>query len=333
MSTSAQQSTLSVALIGNPNTGKSTLFGALVGVHQHVGNYPGVTVEKKAGRMDHAGQQYELIDLPGLYSLAPRSRDEMVAVDVLLGRGQDSGPVDAVVCIVDAGNLRRNLYLVSQALELGLPTVLAVNLIDVARNHGISIDVERLQRQLGVPVVEIQANRRIGLPQLRDTLAETLRGEVPPAKSPFPEPFEKEVADLQAITADLAASHGGPPMSPCLARRLLLDSSGYLEEVLFPRGNGAVRGWLEAARSRLAEAQCAVPAIETASRYDWASRVLEGVETGQDRYAATASDRIDRLLTHRWLGTLFFAALMVLVFQSVFVWAEPLMGWIDVATE
>ena len=106
MSIPAKPSTLTVALIGNPNTGKSTLFGALVGIHQHVGNYPGVTVEKRTGRMDYAGRRYELIDLPGLYSLAPRSRDEMVAVDLLLGRCEDCSPIDAIVCIVDAANLQ-----------------------------------------------------------------------------------------------------------------------------------------------------------------------------------------------------------------------------------
>ncbi len=132
MSEASSANSLTVALIGNPNTGKSTLFGALVGIRQRVGNYPGVTVEKKTGQMDHEGQAYELIDLPGLYSLAPRSRDEMVTVDVLLGRHEDSKPVDAVVCIVDAGNLRRNLYLVSQVMELGIPTILAIIVLDVA---------------------------------------------------------------------------------------------------------------------------------------------------------------------------------------------------------
>ena len=105
-----------------------------------MGNYPGVTVEKKTGQMEFAGRRFEFVDLPGLYSLAPRSRDEMVAVDLLLGRRRDVPPVDAVLCIVDAGNLPRNLYLVSQVLELGLPTVLAVNMLDVAKDHGIAVD-------------------------------------------------------------------------------------------------------------------------------------------------------------------------------------------------
>ena len=134
-----------IALIGNPNTGKSTLFSALVGVHQHVGNYPGVTVEKKLGRLEQQGRRFEVIDLPGLYSLAPRSRDEMVAVDVLLGRREDWPPWMRSSALVDAANLQRNFYLLSQVLELGLPTVVAVNMVDVAARRGISIDFPRLQ--------------------------------------------------------------------------------------------------------------------------------------------------------------------------------------------
>ena len=169
-----QSRTRTIALIGNPNTGKSTLFSGLVGVHQHVGNYPGVTVEKKTGQMDLDGRRVEVVDLPGLYSLAAWARDEMVVVDLLLGRRKDVAAVDAVVCLVDAGNLERNLYLVSQVLELGLPTVLAVNMLDVAENRGIHIDLDRLERHLGIPVVAIQANRRIGLPKLKAVLAEVL---------------------------------------------------------------------------------------------------------------------------------------------------------------
>ena len=146
-----------IALIGNPNTGKSTLFSALAGIPQRVGNYPGVTVEKKVGRWQLGHQSCQLIDLPGTYSLAPRSPDEMVAVDVLLGRQEDTARVDAVICIVDASNLQRNLYLVSQVLEMRLPTVVALNMVDVAEQKQIRIDVEQLQQRLQVPVVTIQA--------------------------------------------------------------------------------------------------------------------------------------------------------------------------------
>ena len=148
-----QRSTLTVALIGNPNTGKSTLFTSLAGVRQRVGNYPGVTVEKKLGSLDLDGQPCRLVDLPGTYSLAPRSPDEMVAVDVLLGRQADVDPIDAVLSIIDANNLERNLYLLSQVLELGVPVVVALNMGDIARARGLRVDAARLQKQLGVPVV------------------------------------------------------------------------------------------------------------------------------------------------------------------------------------
>src|SRR5580692_568721 len=150
---------LTAALLGNPNTGKTTLFNALSGLNQRVGNYPGVTVETKKGRMTCDGQAFDLIDLPGTYSLAPRSPDEMVAVDVILGAQKGESRPDVVVCIVDASNLDRNLYLTTQALDLGVPVVIALNMTDVAAKHGIRIDVEKLSEQLGVPIVSIQANK------------------------------------------------------------------------------------------------------------------------------------------------------------------------------
>src|SRR5438477_11293386 len=152
-----------IALVGNPNTGKTTLFNALAGMRQRVGNYPGVTVEKKIGRMRHGQLAFTIVDLPGTYSLSPRSPDEMVAVDVLLGRQSDVRSIDVVLCIVDASNLERNFYLVSQVLELGLPTVIALNMIDVAKDKGLLLDLEKLAAQLPVKFVPGQANRGIGV--------------------------------------------------------------------------------------------------------------------------------------------------------------------------
>jgi ferrous iron transport protein B len=134
--------TLTVALIGNPNTGKSTLFNALAGMQSRVGNYPGVTVEKKIGKIRWNERQVTLIDLPGTYSLSPRTRDEMVSVDVLLGRLDDVVKPDVVVCVVDAANIERNLYLFSQLLDLGTPTVLVLNMADVAKARGMSIEAK-----------------------------------------------------------------------------------------------------------------------------------------------------------------------------------------------
>src|SRR5438552_3115293 len=159
-----------VALVGNPNTGKTTLFNALAGMRQRVGNYPGVTVEIKKGPFRCQGRDFELIDLPGTYSLAARSPDEMVAVDVILGQQAGETRPDVVVSIVDASNLERNLYLTTQILELGVPVVVALNMIDLAESQGLKVDAARLEKQLGVRVVPIQANKGRGLELLKEAI-------------------------------------------------------------------------------------------------------------------------------------------------------------------
>mgnify|MGYP002084125476 CR=1 FL=1 len=325
-----ERSTLTVALIGNPNTGKSTLFTALAGIHQQTGNYPGVTVEKKLGTLALGQRRCQLVDLPGTYSLAPHSPDEMVAVDGLLERAGNLGRIDVVLSIVDASNLERNLYLVSQVLELGLPTVVALNMTDVARSKGIAIDVARLGRQLGVAVVEVQANRRIGIDQLKQALIQAVASDSQATReSPFPVEFQREVSKLQAVFS--AAQPGDSAALPrYLVERLLLDASGYLQNTL--AGNGRadiVAGQLRASRERLKAAGYPVPAVEAQSRYAWVARVLEGVVKRPAQRVVTASDRIDRLLTHKLWGSLVFAAAMLLVFSSVFVAADPIMGAID----
>ncbi len=252
-----------------------------------------------------------------------------------------------MLCIVDAGNLSRNLYLVSQVLELGLPTVLAVNMLDVAKDHGIAVDLPRLQRQLGIPVLPIQANRRIGLSRLKAALAGAIKksegrgtrdggrgergkGDGDPhdhSQSPLPEAFEAEVALLES---DLAAKAARLPS--CLVRRLLLDVNGYLQQTLLDDADGCWGQRIEAARTRLAAAGCPVPAVETTARYEWVRRVLQGVIVEPRHYKTTVTDRIDHVLTHRLWGTLIFAAVMLVLFQSVFVAARPAMDAIEAAT-
>ena len=159
-----------VALLGNPNTGKSTLFSALAGIPTRIGNYPGVTVEEKLGRFSHRGRTIELIDLPGTYSLVPKSPDEQVAVDVLRGRLPGVPAPDCVVVVADATNLERNLYLATQALEIGLPTVVALTLSDVADDKGITVDATELSHRLACPVVRVVAPTRAGLEALGDAI-------------------------------------------------------------------------------------------------------------------------------------------------------------------
>jgi ferrous iron transport protein B len=180
--TPAPPSQLTVALLGNPNTGKSTLFSALAGIPTRIGNYPGVTVEEKVGRFTHRGTTIDLIDLPGTYSFTPQSPDERVAIDVLRGRMADVPTPDCVVVAVDATNLDRNLYLASQALELGLPTVVALTLSDVAAAKGITIDDAALASRLGCPVVRVVAPTGDGIATLGDRIIAA--SETPPPQPP-----------------------------------------------------------------------------------------------------------------------------------------------------
>src|SRR4051812_16986717 len=190
--------TITVALVGNPNTGKTTLFNALAGMNQRVGNYPGVTVETKKGRCRHDGQAFDIIDLPGTYSLAARSPDEVVAVEVILGQKDADHKPDVVVTIVDASNLERNLYLTTQVFDLGVPVIVALNMMDVAENMGFKIDVPRLEKRLGVPVIPLQANRGWGIEQLKRCILETAT-QSPLCQGPtFPAAFEREVAEVHA---------------------------------------------------------------------------------------------------------------------------------------
>jgi len=198
---------LTVALLGNPNVGKSTLFTALAGIPTRVGNYPGVTVEEKVGRFVHHGRTVDLVDLPGTYSLAPQGPDERVTVDVLHGRIAGVPRPDCVLVVADATNLERNLFLTTQALEVGLPVVVALSLVDVADRRGITIDVEELSRRLGCPVVRVAPPTGEGLMAVRDRLLEAV------AAGP-PRPLE---------IATVAGSGRPPEASDAIARYAAIE--------------------------------------------------------------------------------------------------------------
>jgi len=171
---------VTAVLLGNPNTGKSTLFSALAGIPTRIGNYPGVTVEEKVGRFVHAGVTIDLVDLPGTYSFAPQSPDEQVAVDVLHGRMDGVAKPDCVIVVADATNLERNCYLASLALELGIPTIVALTLSDVAATKGIDVDVVALARRLGCPVVPVAAPTGAGIADLRGAIVAAADAPPPP---------------------------------------------------------------------------------------------------------------------------------------------------------
>jgi ferrous iron transport protein B len=190
--------TFTVALAGNPNSGKTTIFNGLTGLRQHVANYPGVTVEKKTGRCklpaggaDQPARWIDVIDLPGTYSLISRSPDEQVAMEVLRGLRPDTPPPDAVIVVVDASNLQRNLYLVSQLVELGRPLVVALNMMDVAERRGIKVSPESLQRELGVPVIPLVGHKKKGIDELKRAIAKAAVAPMP--NWPLPEAMKEEL--------------------------------------------------------------------------------------------------------------------------------------------
>ncbi|MEI7911897.1 MAG: ferrous iron transporter B [Verrucomicrobiota bacterium] len=248
-----------IALIGNPNAGKTTLFNALTGENQHVGNYSGVTVEVKSGTFfTPHGRKLRLLDLPGCYSLRAASLDEKVAVDALTGKLPGEVPPDLVVCVVDASNLERHLQLALQVVELGLPCVLALNMIDVAERTGLRLDPAKLAAELGIPVVPMQASTGKGIIELKQALR-------------------------------------------------------------FPLPHAAVASWL-------------VPGVDPEiSRRGFIQRLCELAARRSAVHQLTLSDRADGLLLHPVFGWIFFVAILLLVFWSIFSFAKIPMGWIELA--
>jgi ferrous iron transport protein B len=315
--------TITVALVGNPNTGKSTLFNALSGLNQRVGNYPGVTVEKKIGICRVKGQELQIVDLPGTYSLGPKSPDETVALRVLLGQQADVVGPDVVVCVADASNLERNLFLVSQVTDLGTAVILALNKGDVARKNGINVDPELLAQRLDVPVVEIQANRKLGLEQLKQKIVEVADRGIVSHGHTFPQPVEAEIDLLSKVIDPVGCN----PRTRFLAQRLLLDGSGLVSQLIGP--NPSICDAVNQARQQLIDRGFQLSAIESMSRYSVIGQLTNQAISRPARRETSVSDRIDRVLTHKVWGTLVFLLVMVLVFQAIFIWSVPAMDLID----
>ncbi|MCZ2098173.1 MAG: ferrous iron transport protein B, partial [Anaerolineae bacterium] len=313
-----------VALAGNPNVGKSTIFNALTGAHQHVGNWPGKTVEKKEGWVSIDGQDILVVDLPGTYSLAAYSVEEVITRDFIL-----HDHPDMVVTVVDASNLERNLYLVCQILELGTPVLIALNMSDTARSRGLQIDPQKLSQALGgTVVVETVGNRGLGLDTLRKAL-----GRAPSAARQMPlcdygAPLEAEIDRLQAsIEADPALMKQYP--ARWLSVKLLEndpDLIGHLERA----GRQAL---IAAAQDIIARVTASVgddpETLITDKRYELISQVVGSAVTRPKHTIETASDRADRIITHRIWGVPIFLFLMWVVFQFTANVSAPYVDWID----
>lgn len=327
MSRPADAAPRRIAILGNPNAGKSTLFNALTGLRQKVGNYPGVTVEKKTGSCDlPSGRRAELVDLPGSYSLQPASPDEMIVRDVLLGLQSDTPPPELILFVVDATNLDRHLYLALQVIELGRPMLLVLNMMDMARARGLHIDERALERQLGVPVVGISAAKGEGLGELRALMER----EVEPSARHFRQwpPFLARVLDKL---------EQGLPRHPLLPERarhdlalaMLLDHGE--DEALVKHVPRASLDDAHTLARRLDEQSPDWRSGDVTGRYDTITALLAEALVTRGERGDSRRDAIDRVLTHRVFGPIIFVVLMGAVFQSVFAWAQPVMNLIDLA--
>jgi ferrous iron transport protein B len=286
---------LTIALAGNPNSGKTTIFNALTGLRQKVANYPGVTVEKKTGRcrLDD-GTWIDIIDLPGTYSLISRSPDEVVAMEVLRGLRKGTPPPDAVIVVVDASNLQRNLYLVSQLIELGRPMVVALNMMDIAERRGLKISAERLEAELGVPVVPVVGHKHQGITPLKEAIGRAAVAPLPQWQ--LPDAMKEELAivggglsllegatDPRASREPSGSAAGLPGASGiprsldhyhALAERLLIgDIAGDLSPIA---GREPVKSLLSGASSRLTSLGIDPMQADIEAHYHWIDRVAAG---------------------------------------------------------
>ncbi len=307
-------SNIKIALVGNPNTGKSTLFNILTGLNQKIGNFPGITVDKKVGFCKlGADKQAEIIDLPGTYSLYPKSRDERIAFQVLADSTNASYP-DIVVVVADATNLRRNLLLFTQVADLNVPVILALNMTDMARKEGIDIDVDKLAERLGVQVVAISARSNVGIQELKQAILNTNI------------PTQLKGTDIHALAPE-AIQH---------TRELLGTDNEYLcMQVLHQHEHLSV--YTEIEHEALEEIKSSnnfesnkLQAAETIARYRYLSTVLSGVvvDTGATRKFAF-SDKLDAVLTNKFWGFIIFILILFFIFNSIFSWSEYPMELIE----
>ncbi len=328
---SSQPPSSQVVLTGNPNSGKTTLFNALTGLRAKVGNYAGVTVERKEGKLLHTakGVSITVLDLPGTYSLSPQSLDEQISRDVLFHRLPDVPPPGIVVVVLDSSNLERNLYYATQVIELGYPTIVALNMVDVAESNGQQIDAQQLAAALGVPVIPMVASTGRGLVELRKKLIDFATGgtkrSLPRTFCELPTPYGQEIALIAGLLKEMFDQRHTSADAEAL---LLLTDDRVLAS--HPEQYPAqLREEVARARLRLEAAgeDWRSKAIE--ARYARIAAIQQAVTKEEFQNHETFSDRLDRVITHRVWGTAIFVLIMAVIFQSIFTFAEYPKSWLE----
>lgn len=311
-----------VALVGNPNTGKSTLFNALTGLNQKIGNFPGVTVDKKIGYSQLPdGRRAEIIDLPGTYSLYPKSKDESIVFSVLAEKATELTP-DLVVVILDATNLKRNLLLYTQVADLKIPVIIALNMMDQAKKAKIEIDVELLSQRLGVPIVPVSARKLEGIEQLKNIISYANKLAL-----------QVDSIDVKTIAPALIAdiSEEIDTDNPYFALQLAHQHETL--KFLTPAQSDRIEELEHKHSFHSQKAQ----ATETIARYNYINDVLyDTVHTPVTAHDESVSNKIDKILTHRVFGFIIFMGVLLFMFQSIFAWSaypmsliEDLFVWIE----
>ncbi|MEM7103634.1 MAG: ferrous iron transport protein B [Bacteroidota bacterium] len=316
--TSVKKSVYTVALIGNPNCGKSTVFNQLTGLRQKTGNFPGVTVDKKLGKVKlDNGQKVNFIDFPGAYSLYPNSQDERIVLNILADPSNENYP-DLVLYIADVNNLEKHLLLFTQVKDLGLPVILALNMTDVAEDQGISFDTENLSKKLEVKVIPVSGRTGADIPLLKSEVSNFISSHKEKKRV---KPFYVLPGQESKIAAEIAVevSSGSPYHALLLAH--------HFEQLPFLSEN--VKQKIETICKKESFESLKSQVNETMKRYDIFSPVVASAVSIPETTATSLTDKIDRIITHRVLGPLIFIALMALVFQAIFAWSGYPMDLID----
>ncbi len=309
-----------IVLVGNPNSGKSTVFNRLTGLRQKTANFPGVTVEKRIGRLTLDGSVIDLVDLPGTYSLSWNSDDERIAVDVLLGRVAGTPLPDVILAVVDATRLYQGLYLLQQLAELGRPMVVALTMTDAATRKNIRIDTAALAKRLGnIPVCTIVATTGSGMSQLKKLVAQASTREPRQAASFWPE--------LRSAARSLRDELGDTPLSVVEIERALIDNDSHAIETLRRELGSTATQRITELRQTLCGDEPPV-AVEARKRYEWIRETLPAVQT-QAGAPARWGSKVGAWLNQPLPATALFLLVMATVFQAVFAWATPMMDLID----
>ncbi|MCT4624981.1 MAG: ferrous iron transport protein B [Schleiferiaceae bacterium] len=309
----ANKDALHIALVGNPNTGKTSLFNQLTGLNQKVGNYPGITVERKEGQFKLPnGKAAVITDLPGTYSINPSSADENIVIDTLLERNQEKQP-DVVLVVADVINLKRNLFLLSQVMDLGYRTVLAINMADQMEKRGVQIDTQAIEKAFGCSTVLVSMKKKSGIQEVKELLQDS-----PIHEMPFIFDLEKQAGDvykeLNAIVPEATSYQGWL----CLSQ---FDSI----RVLTPEEEGKLNAFRASQKERVKKIQHK----ETIRRYQFINDVLKQAYEINPAKGTGLRERIDKVIKHRFWGYVVFLSILLLIFQSVFSWASYPMDLID----